>query len=61
MLTKCCLFEGEIVPSPDQVVVPWGATLAQISEALTVIANAWEPSWLPPDRLPPVRPPVGNR
>ena len=32
---------------PDQVVVPWGATLAQISEALTVIAGAWEPSWAP--------------
>ena len=44
VLTKCCLFEGEIVTEPDQVVVPWGASLAQISEALTVIANAWEPS-----------------
>ena len=35
MLTKCCLFEREIVTEPDQVVVPWGASLAQISEALT--------------------------
>ncbi|HZY27264.1 MAG TPA: hypothetical protein VFE49_03325 [Jiangellaceae bacterium] len=47
VLTKCCLFEGEIVTEPDQVVVPWGASLAQISEALTVIAGAWEPSWAP--------------
>ena len=37
----------EIVTEPDQVVVPWGASLAQISEALTVIAGAWEPSWAP--------------
>ena len=47
VLTKCCLFEGEVVTEPDQVVVPWGASLAQISEALTVIASAWEPSWAP--------------
>jgi hypothetical protein len=47
VLTKCCLFEREIVTEPDQVVVPWGASLAQISEALTVIASAWEPSWAP--------------
>ncbi len=47
VLTKCCLFEREIVAEPEQVVVPWGASLAQISEALTVIAGAWEPSWAP--------------
>ncbi|MGH8824994.1 MAG: DUF7714 family protein [Jiangellaceae bacterium] len=47
VLTKCCLFEREVVTEPDQVVVPWGASLAQISEALTVIAGAWEPSWAP--------------
>lgn len=47
VLTKCCLFEGEVVTEAAQVVVPWGASLAQISEALTVIAGAWEPSWAP--------------
>ena len=47
VLTKCCLFEREIVAEPEQVVVPWGASLAQISEALTVIAGAWESSWAP--------------
>ncbi|MEP6527439.1 MAG: hypothetical protein ABJA86_09760 [Nocardioidaceae bacterium] len=47
VLTKCCLFERDIVHETDQVVVPWGASLAQISEALTLIAREWEPSWAP--------------
>ena len=47
VLTKCCLFESEIVVEAGQVVVPWGASLAQISEALRVIAIEWEPSWAP--------------
>ena len=47
VLTKCCLFEREIVAETGQVVVPWGASLAQISEALTVLAGEWEPTWAP--------------
>jgi len=47
VLTKCCLFEREIVVETGQVVVPWGASLAQISEALTAIVGEWEPSWAP--------------
>jgi hypothetical protein len=47
VLTKCCLFEREVIQENGQVVVPWGASLAQISEALTVIASKWEPSWAP--------------
>lgn len=47
MLTKCCLLEQEVVAEPGQVVVPWGASLAQISEALTMIVGEWEPSWAP--------------
>jgi hypothetical protein len=46
-LTKCCLFEDEILAEENQVVVPWGASLAQVSEALTVLADRWEPSWAP--------------
>lgn len=46
-LTKCCLFEDEILVEETQVVVPWGASLAQVSEALTVLADRWEPSWAP--------------
>jgi len=29
------------------VVVPWGATLAQISAALTTLVDEWEPTWAP--------------
>jgi hypothetical protein len=47
VLTKCCLLEQEIVAEAGQVVVPWGASLSQISEALAVIARTWEPSWAP--------------
>lgn len=47
VLTKCCLLEHEVVPEAGQVVVPWGASLAQVSEALAVIARQWEPSWAP--------------
>lgn len=47
VLTKCCLFEREIVHEAGQVVVPWGASLAQIADALTLIAGEWEPSWAP--------------
>lgn len=47
VLTKCCLLEGDIAVEEDRVTVPWGASLAQISEALTVLAKAWEPTWAP--------------
>ena len=47
VLTKCCLLEQEVVPEAGQVVVPWGASLTQISEALVMIAHEWEPSWAP--------------
>jgi hypothetical protein len=47
VLTKCCLFEDQILVEDRQVVVPWGASLAQVSEALAVLAERWEPSWAP--------------
>jgi hypothetical protein len=47
VLTKCCLLEDDIAVEEDRVTVPWGASLAQISEALTVLAVAWEPAWAP--------------
>jgi len=46
-LTKCCLLESEIAVEEDRVTVPWGASLAQVSEALTVLAKVWEPTWAP--------------
>jgi hypothetical protein len=47
VLTKCCLLEDDIAVEEDRVTVPWGASLAQISEALSVLAVAWEPTWAP--------------
>jgi hypothetical protein len=34
ILTKCCLLEDEITVSDGLVVVPWGASLAQVGEGL---------------------------
>jgi hypothetical protein len=47
ILTKCCLLEHEVVTEETQVVVPWGASLAQVSDALRRVAERWEPSWAP--------------
>ncbi len=47
ILTKCCLLEKHIEVDDGRVVVPWGASLGQISEALTALAAQWEPSWTP--------------
>jgi hypothetical protein len=47
LLTKCCLFENGIVVDEGQVTVPWGASLAQITEALVALAESWEPAWAP--------------
>jgi len=47
LLTKCCLFEQGIVVESGQVTVPWGASLAQVGEALAALAEAWEPAWAP--------------
>lgn len=45
VLAKCCLLESSIEVDDDRVVVPWGASMAQVSEALGVIARAREPEW----------------
>lgn len=47
VLTKCCLLEREVVGEENRVVVPWGATLDQISDALRELVKTWEPSWAP--------------
>jgi hypothetical protein len=47
LLTKCCLFEQGIVLDDGQVTVPWGASLAQVTEALVGLAESWEPAWAP--------------
>jgi hypothetical protein len=45
VLTKCCLLERSIEVRDDgQVVAPWGASLEQISEALTALVAKWAPA-----------------
>jgi len=47
ILAKCCLLESRIEADDTRVVVPWGASLTQISEALAALAAQWEPTWAP--------------
>jgi hypothetical protein len=47
VLTKCCLLEDRIDHDGDRVVVPWGASLGQVGEALREVARRWEPEWRP--------------
>lgn len=47
LLTKCCLLEDSIAEAGSTVAVPWGASLAQVREALASIATAAEPAWAP--------------
>jgi hypothetical protein len=47
ILAKCCLLETHIETDDKQVVVPWGASLAQIAEGLSALADEWEPTWAP--------------
>jgi hypothetical protein len=47
-LAKCCLLETHNEVDADRtVVVPWGASLAQIADALATLAREWEPTWAP--------------
>ena len=49
LLTKCCLLEADIVTIPvngqPTAVVPWGASLAQVREALVALAQQVDPTW----------------
>jgi hypothetical protein len=47
VLTKCCLLEDRCTVDDGRVVVPWGATLEQVREALHTVALRWEPAWRP--------------
>lgn len=47
VLTKCCLLEHEIQLEPGRAVVPWGATLAQVGDAVAALAREAEPAWAP--------------
>jgi hypothetical protein len=47
LLTKCCLLEDRIEVEGDEAVVPWGASLAQVREALAELARRAEPAGRP--------------
>ena len=48
ILAKCCLLETHNEVEADRtVVVPWGASLGQIFDALAILAREWEPTWAP--------------
>jgi hypothetical protein len=40
LLTKCCLLEDRVVRDAELVVVPWGASVAQIREGLRLAVAA---------------------
>jgi hypothetical protein len=46
-VTKCCLLEEGLESDGAQVTVPWGATLAEVAEALRLLVRAVEPAWSP--------------
>lgn len=47
LLTKCCLLEDRIDLDGDVAVVPWGASLAQVGDALRALARRSDPAWAP--------------
>jgi hypothetical protein len=47
VITKCCLLEDHIEHDGGRVVVPWGASLRQVGDALREVARWWEPAWQP--------------
>ena len=44
VLTKCCLLEDRVAVDGDRVVIPWGATLAQVKEGLRLALQADSPA-----------------
>jgi hypothetical protein len=47
LLTKCCLLEDGIEVDGDLAIVPWGASLAQVGQALMALARRSDPAWAP--------------
>jgi hypothetical protein len=46
-LTKCSMIEDRIERDGSLVVVPWGASLAEVHEGLRAVAEGAEPEWAP--------------
>ena len=47
LLTKCCLLEDRVEVDGDVAVVPWGATLGQVGDALAALARRSDTTWAP--------------
>jgi hypothetical protein len=47
LLTKCCLLEDRTEIDGDVAVVPWGASLEQVRQALVALARRCDPAWVP--------------
>lgn len=47
ILTKCCLLEDHNETDGQKLVVPWGASLALVGDALRDLATAADPTWSP--------------
>jgi hypothetical protein len=52
VITKCCLLEDRVVSEPGLVVVPWGASLAQIREGLQLALTAGLGAYAAADPVP---------
>ena len=44
VVTKCCLLEDRVDAEGNRVVVPWGATFAQVKEGLQLALRAYDPA-----------------
>jgi hypothetical protein len=53
VITKCCLLEDRVSSADGVVVVPWGASLAQIRDGLRLALAAAHP--VPPPATCPTR------
>jgi hypothetical protein len=47
LLTKCCLLEDRTEIDGNVAVVPWGASLEQVRQALAALARRCDPAWAP--------------
>jgi hypothetical protein len=47
LLTKCCLLENRTEIDGDVAVVPWGASLEEVRQALAALARRCDPAWAP--------------
>ncbi len=47
VLSRCCMLDEGLERHADTVMVPWGATLAEVRQALRSLADAGDGTWTP--------------